>query len=116
MILPQSYPAVLYLTILSLLCLGSWASAFKFAGNWRFELFYWDYMMGILLFSLILAFTLGGTGSGGRSFLADIKQADGHNIGSAIIGGIIYAYSASVIFPCRGSTYFPRAMSVTTEA
>lgn len=44
--------------------------------NWRFELFYWDYVIGILLFSLLSALTLGSFGNEGRSFLADIKQAD----------------------------------------
>jgi glucose uptake protein len=43
-----------------------------------------------LLFSLLLAFTLGSTGAGGRAFLADISQAAKNNIGSAIIGGIIF--------------------------
>ena len=56
MILPQSYPSVLFLMILSLLCLGSWASAFKFAGKWRFEMFYFDFAIGLLVASVIYAF------------------------------------------------------------
>src|SRR6202020_2257630 len=87
----QSYPAAVIFCVITMFCWGSWANTQKLAaGTWRFELFYWDYVLGILLFSLLLAFTLGSHGAGGRSFLADIAQADGKNIGSAIIGGIIF--------------------------
>lgn len=74
-----------------MLCWGSWGNTQKLAGKtWRYELFYWDYVIGILLFSLISAFTLGSIGSEGRSFLTDLSQADWENIGSAFIGGIIF--------------------------
>ena len=91
MFIIEDYPAAVACCVITMLCWGSWANTQKLAaGTWRFELFYWDYVLGILIFSLILAFTLGSSGAGGRSFLADISQADGHNIGSAIIGGIIF--------------------------
>ena len=91
MFIIDNYPAAVICCIVTMLCWGSWANTQKLAaGTWRFELFYWDYVLGILLFSLILAFTLGSMGSGGRSFMADISQADGKHIGSAIIGGIVF--------------------------
>jgi glucose uptake protein len=87
----QNYPAAVICCMITMLCWGSWANTQKLAaGTWRFELFYWDYVFGILLFSLILAFTLGSSGSGGRSFMADITQASGSNIGSAIVGGTVF--------------------------
>jgi glucose uptake protein len=74
-----------------MLCWGSWANTQKLASrNWRFELFYWDYVIGILLFSIISAFTLGSFGEQGRSFLDDLKQADATNIGSALLGGVVF--------------------------
>jgi len=74
-----------------MLCWGSWANTQKLASRtWRFELFYWDYVIGILLFSLISAFTLGSIGEQGRSFIADLQQADLDNIVSALLGGIIF--------------------------
>jgi len=74
-----------------MLCWGSWANTQKLVtGKWRFELFYWDYVIGILLFSLIAAFTLGSNGDKGRSFIDDISQASTSNIGSAFLGGIIF--------------------------
>jgi glucose uptake protein len=91
MFILDNYPAAVMCCIVTMFCWGSWANTQKLAaGTWRFELFYWDYVLGILLFSLILAFSLGSIGSGGRSFMADILQADVVNIGSAIIGGVIF--------------------------
>ncbi|MCW3078818.1 MAG: multidrug transporter permease [Segetibacter sp.] len=74
-----------------MLCWGSWANTQKLAGkSWRFELFYWDYVIGIVLFSILSALTLGSNGSEGRSFLADLSQSDSSNIISALIGGIVF--------------------------
>ena len=72
-------------------CWGSWANTQKLAAkNWRFELFYWDYVIGILLLTLIFAFTLGSNGTQGRSFMDDVHQADGSHLLSAAIGGVIF--------------------------
>src|SRR5215475_1389703 len=91
MFIIQNYPLAVLFCIITMLCWGSWANTQKLAANtWRFELFYWDYVVGILLFSLILAFTLGSTGNGGRAFTTDLAQAASANIASAILGGIIF--------------------------
>jgi glucose uptake protein len=91
MLIINNYPAAVICCIITMLCWGSWANTQKLAASsWRFELFYWDYVLGILLFALVLAFTLGSTGNGGRSFLADIEQARGNNILSAVMGGIVF--------------------------
>ena len=72
-------------------CWGSWANTQKLASSaWRFELFYWDYVIGIVMLSLLFAITLGNSGTDGRSFFEDVKQADGSNVGSAILGGVIF--------------------------
>jgi len=74
-----------------MLCWGSWGNTQKLAGKtWRYELFYWDYVIGVLLFSLINAFTLGSFGEAGRSVIPDLMQADITNIGSAFLGGVIF--------------------------
>jgi glucose uptake protein len=91
MFIPQSYPLAIFLCIITMLCWGSWGNTQKLAGkSWRFELFYWDYVLGILIFSLLLGFTLGSSGEGGRGFTADISQADPKNILNAFIGGVIF--------------------------
>ncbi len=91
MFIIQNYPTAIVFCIVTMLCWGSWANTQKLAAaTWRFELFYWDYVLGILLLSLVFAFTLGSSGSGGRSFLADISQAGSASIFSAVLGGIIF--------------------------
>ena len=91
MFIIESYTTAILFCLITMLCWGSWANTQKLASsNWRFELFYWDYVIGILLVSLLFAFTLGSSGSGGRSFLADVAQADRASIFSAILGGIIF--------------------------
>jgi glucose uptake protein len=74
-----------------MLCWGSWGNTQKLAGkSWRFELFYWDYVLGILLFSILIGFTLGNHGVNGRGFVEDIRQAESRNILNAVFGGIIF--------------------------
>ena len=74
-----------------MICWGSWGNTQKLASKeWKFQLFYWDYTLGILLFSLLMAFTMGSMGEGGRSFIADICQADSKWLLSPLIGGIIF--------------------------
>ncbi|MBC7721904.1 MAG: multidrug DMT transporter permease [Pedobacter sp.] len=87
----HSYSTAILLCIITMLCWGSWANTTKLSSaKWRFELFYWDYAFGILILSLIMAFTMGSTGGSGRGFLEDIKQADNANLLSAFIGGIVF--------------------------
>jgi len=72
-------------------CWGSWANTTKLTSSaWRFELFYWDYGVGILLTTLLLAFTIGSHGSEGRAFVADVSQAGSANVYSALAGGVIF--------------------------
>ncbi|MDP4227855.1 MAG: GRP family sugar transporter, partial [Bacteroidota bacterium] len=91
MFIVENYSLAVVFCIVTMLCWGSWGNTQKLAAKtWRYELFYWDYVIGILLFSLVLGFTLGSFGENGRSFIPDLKQADLANIVSAIIGGIIF--------------------------
>jgi glucose uptake protein len=77
-----------------MLCWGSWANTQKLASKeWRFQLFYWDYSIGVLVLALLLALTMGSSGSEGRSFVADLKQADIANLWSAFLGGVVFNLS-----------------------
>ncbi|MGV3561341.1 GRP family sugar transporter [Larkinella arboricola] len=89
-IIPTYTLAVLF-CVVTMLCWGSWANTQKLAaGHWRFELFYWDYVLGICILALLTAFTLGSSGTGGRPFLADVAQADQSNLFLAVLGGIVF--------------------------
>lgn len=91
MFIVENYSLAIVLCVITMFCWGSWANTTKLTTKtWRFELFYWDYGFGILLATLLLAFTLGSNGSEGRSFFADIHQADTVNMLSAFAGGVIF--------------------------
>lgn len=91
MFIVNSYALAVALCIVTMICWGSWGNTQKLAAkNWRYELYYWDYTIGILLFSLILCFTLGSIGGEGRSFIPDLRQISGGAVVSALIGGFIF--------------------------
>ena len=91
MFIVNSYSLAIIFCVITMLCWGSWGNTQKLAGKtWRYELFYWDYVIGVLLLSFISAFTIGSFGEGGRGFIEDLAQADMKNIGSAFLGGIIF--------------------------
>lgn len=91
MFIIQTYSTAVFFCVITMLCWGSWANTQKLAAEqWRFELFYWDYVIGIVVLSLLYAFTIGSSGEGGRAFLLDFRQADSANLWSAMIGGVIF--------------------------
>jgi glucose uptake protein len=90
MFAPETFATALLMMITSTICWGSWANTYKGTKNYRFELFYWDYAIGIVAISLLLAFTLGSMGDHGLSFLSNVRSADAGNIGSAVLAGIIF--------------------------
>jgi len=91
MFIVNSYTLAIIFCFITMICWGSWGNTQKLASkNWRYELYYWDYTIGILLFALLLVFTLGSFGDSGRGFLEDIRQVDTRYIVSALIGGIIF--------------------------
>ena len=91
MFIVNNYLLAVALSVITMICWGSWGNTQKMAAKtWRYELFYWDYVIGILLISLIIGFTLGSIGSDGRSFIDDITQVSSKNFWSAFTGGIIF--------------------------
>ncbi len=91
MFVVNSYLLAVIFCFITMLCWGSWGNTQKLAAkSWRYELFYWDYVIGMLIFSLLIAFTMGSVGSEGRSFMDDLAQVDMKNLGSVILGGIIF--------------------------
>jgi glucose uptake protein len=90
MFTPSSLSIALLMMITSAVCWGSWANTYKGVKGYRFELFYWDYAVGIFLVSLVLAFTMGSTGNDAYSFLNNVHSADTSNIVSALLGGALF--------------------------
>ena len=94
MVIVDSYIAGVIMCAITMACWGSFANMQKLADKaskeWKFQLYYWDYVIGVLLLALLLAFTMGSVGEEGRPFLADLSQADSANLTRAVIGGIIF--------------------------
>ena len=117
MILPQNSTLVLSLMILSLLFLGSWASMFKAAGKWRFELFYFDFAFGLLLAALVLSFTLGDLGYDGFSFVDDLQHAGKRQWLFCVIAGVIFNLGNMLLMAAVSiaglSVAFPSALGIS---
>ena len=93
MVIVENYPVAVIMCFITMLCWGSWANTQKLATKeWRFQLYYWDYSIGVLILALIFAITLGSFGSSGRSFFDDMAQAQYGALWSAIIGGVVFTY------------------------
>jgi glucose uptake protein len=91
MFVVHSYPVAVVFCVVTMFCWGSWATTRKLARpDWRFELFYWDYVLGVLLITLALGLTLGSSGTEGRAFIADLSQASTSSLVSALLGGAIF--------------------------
>jgi glucose uptake protein len=94
MLIVESYPLAVAMCVVTMLCWGSWANTQKLASaEWQFQLFYWDYSLGVLLLTLIFAFTIGSMGEEGRGFVADITQASPEALTSALIGGALFNFA-----------------------
>lgn len=87
---PPNFMAALIMTAFSAVFWGSWANAYKGAKKYPFELFYLDYIVGVVLCSLVFALTLGSHGVSGEAFVANVSAANGMNIVWAMVGGFIF--------------------------
>jgi glucose uptake protein len=90
MLIPETYQAALLLMLLSMLCWGSWANTLKLCQGYRFQLFYWDYAIGVLLGALVLGLTAGSMGFAGNPFLVDIVETPLTSIKLAVLGGVVF--------------------------
>lgn len=101
MMLPATYATALLLTVLTMLCWGSWANTMKLAGKWRFELYYFDYAIGVLLAATIAAFTFGSfegaavsdTEVLAFSFLDNVAIASKRQLALAVAGGVVFNFA-----------------------
>src|ERR1700722_5033041 len=91
MYMPRTYPVALVMMLVSMLCWGSWANTQKIDRAWRFELFYWDYMWGIVACALLFGLTMGRTNpSAPASFFHNLDSASTRSLVEAFVGGMIF--------------------------
>ena len=88
----DNYALAVVFCVVTMFCWGSWGNTQKLAGKtWRYELFYWDYVIGVVLFALVSGLTAGSIGANPDwGFVANLKQASAGNLGSAFLGGIVF--------------------------
>lgn len=84
---PKSYAAQLAFMLLSMICWGSWANTLNLSPGWPFQLFYWDYVIGILLASVGWGLALGG---GTHVFCVALGAASSSHVLWAIAGGMVF--------------------------
>ncbi|HWF09172.1 MAG TPA: GRP family sugar transporter [Bryobacteraceae bacterium] len=112
MILPGSHTMALIVLILGMLAWGLWANTFKAGGGgFRFELYYFDFAIGLLVASLVLALTAGSLGFDGFSFGDDLRLAGKRqdffgfvagvtfNLGNMLLVAAVSLAGMSVAFP-----------------
>ncbi len=112
MYIVQDYYLAVLFCVITMFCWGSWGNTQKLASRtWRYEYFYWDYVIGVLLFSILSAVTLGSFGEEGQSFLANLSQASTQSLGYAFLGGIVFNAAnillSAAIAICGMSVAFP---------
>lgn len=90
MLVPTTYFGALLLMLLSMVCWGSWANTLKLCPRFRFQLFYWDYAIGLGLGAVALGLTAGSFGSAGHPFLAAARLTPMSAMIWAACGGAIF--------------------------
>jgi glucose uptake protein len=90
MYLPETYQAALFFMLLSMFCWGSWANTLKLCPGYRFQLFYWDYALGVTLGALLWGLTAGSLGTNAPPFLTAITHAPPSTVVWAFCGGIVF--------------------------
>ncbi len=90
MYLPGTFLAALALMLVSMMCWGSWANTMKFCPKFRFQLFYWNYALGLLVGALVWGFSFGSMGNSGTGFAADVMRTPAGAILLAGLGGVVF--------------------------
>lgn len=117
MFIVNSYGLAVFLCILTMICWGSWANLQKLTQREStFQLFYWDYSIGIYIIAIIFAFTLGSMGTQGRGFINDLHQGSEYYLMLAFAGGVIFNFAnillAAAIEIAGMSIAFPLALGL----
>jgi len=92
MFVVENLGLAIFLCIITMMGWGSWANTQKLAGkeDWPFELYYWDYAIGVFLTGILFAFTLGSFGNVGMGAAANLGQAAGVPISDAMLSGALF--------------------------
>src|SRR5579875_3200465 len=87
---PNSYFLALLFMIASMICWGSWANTMKLCPGYRFQLFYWDYIIGLSVGVVAWGLTFGSFGSAGTPFVRDLAHAHSVTVMTALLSGALF--------------------------
>jgi glucose uptake protein len=90
MILPGSELYNLILLAIGMLCLGTWANTYRMTSRWRFELYYFDFAVGVVLAAMIIGFTFGTLGWDGFALMDDVRIAGKQKMAFALAAGVVF--------------------------
>jgi glucose uptake protein len=120
MIQPTTQFTVLLLLVISAFCWGSWANTFKVIKTWRFEYFYYDFTAGILLTTVIAAFTLGSMNSQDLTFQDNFLLASFRKMAWALASGLVFNLGNIFLLAATAvsgmSVAFPIALGIALVA
>ena len=99
-----------------MLCWGSWANLQKLRGKWRYELFYWDFSIGIALAGVVAALTLGSLNSAELTVQDNLLIASYHKISYGLEAGVLIGLANLLLVGALSvapmAVVFPIAMGV----
>jgi glucose uptake protein len=104
MYLPASYSSSLLILILAGVCWGSWANTQKLARPRRYELYSFDFILGLLAISAAAAFTFGSWNAAELTFQENFLVTGYRNIAWALGAGMVFSI---------GYTFLTAALSVS---
>ncbi len=91
MFIVNNYLLAVFFCFITMICWGSWANTQKLASKkWGFQLFYWDYTIGVMILSLVFGLTLGSNGASGQAFIPNLLHASLKSASYALLGGAIF--------------------------
>src|SRR6476620_11164453 len=95
MFVVNSLSVAIAFCVLTMLGWGSWANTQKLAGKekWPFELFYWDYAIGVFLFGIVFSHNFGSLGSAGPTAVENLPAAAARYLVPALISGASFNLS-----------------------
>ena len=87
------------LCVLTMMGWGSWANTLKMSGKrkWPFELYYWDYALGMVATCFAIALSLGSHGSTGTDAFSSLAQAGQSALWAAFLAGQLFNLSNILI-------------------
>lgn len=90
-----SYQMALFGCFVTMICWGSWSNVQKATqGKWPFQFLYWDYTVGFLLISLLMACFISKKECG---FVISLFSSDFKNVLLALLAGIIFNFGNILI-------------------